>query len=60
MVVKYCKVNETPYMYEARYYIGKNEYYEYKLCRNIQEVKEYAQSKYCKIKRVFGFRYCRL
>ena len=60
MVVKYCRVNEKPYIYEARYYIGKNEYYEYKMCRSIQEVKEYASKKYCKIRRVFRFKYQRL
>lgn len=60
MVVKYCKVNETPYMYEARYYVGKGEFYEYKMCKNIQEVRDYAKSKYCRLHKVLRFKHCRL
>lgn len=60
MIIKYCKVAEEPYKYEARYYVGKNEYYEYKMCKTKDDVFAYARSKHCGIRFVFRFKYQRL
>ena len=61
MIVKYARCNEMPYKYEARHYVAKNEYYEYKMCKTKDDVLAYAHSKHCGIRfLLFGFKYQRL